>query len=231
MALATILLAVDALKQSRSKQLTLVVPFSGYARQDVLLAGGGLAAKLVPKLLRAAGASRLLLLDPHSTASVRAIPQVKTVSALPALAAALKYRAKNAVVLAPDRGARLRAMQFAALLGGLPTAFIDKDKRAPGARTRVLRGTSVNGRPVIIIDDIIDTGRTIVAAAALARAHGATMVQAAATHGLFGGEAARRISACCAEVVVTNSLPVAAGKKIRVVDCAPLLAKALRQYV
>jgi len=224
-------LAIDALRVARAKKLTVLLPYAGFARQDLSAAGSGLAAKLVPRALRLAGAHRIITLDPHSTTTVRAVPNMIAISALPALAAALKSVANGAVVIAPDRGARGRAMQLAALLGGLPTAFVEKSRTAPDAVTaRSISGAALTGKTVIIIDDLIATGVTIVAAAALARKRGAARVIAAATHGVFSSNARKTLASCCESVVVTDSLPQIAARKLRVITCATVLAKALTKY-
>jgi ribose-phosphate pyrophosphokinase len=143
----------------------------------------------------------------------------------------LKPFAKGAVVVAPDRGARLRAMQLAALLGGLPTAFVEKTRPAPDAVVaRGIRGASLKGKTVILIDDIIDTAGTMRAAAALVKKSGATRVVIAATHGVCSGTARASLIAAADAVFLTNSLPQIPHKKIHVVDVSPVLAAAVASY-
>ncbi len=229
--LVSTLLSLDALKVAHAKKIFLVLTYAGFARQDESRDMRGMAARMIPRLLKVSGAHTLVVLDPHSTATTKAVPHVVVVSALPVLAEALKSFSKGAVVVAPDRGARQRAMQLAALLGGLPTAYILKTRPTPEvAVARNITGTSVHGKTVILIDDIIDTGGTMVAAAGLVRKAGAIKVVAAATHGIFTGTAIGDIGSVCAAIVVTNSIARPEAKRVRVVDCAIPLARTLRTH-
>jgi len=228
---ALALLALDAITASKAKRTILILPYAGFARQDVAGSGTGMAARLSMRLLRLAGAHTIVVLDPHSSVLTRAAPRIASITALPALAEALRPYQNGAVVGATDHGGRSRAMQLAALMGGLPTVYVEKLRPAPNAAVaKRMTGASVKGKTVIFVDDIIDTGGTMVAAARMAKHKGAARVIAAATHGLFSRTAVRDLVSAVAETIVTDSLPRTDAKGVRTVSCAPTLAAAIRKY-
>jgi ribose-phosphate pyrophosphokinase len=222
------LLALDALKAAGAKEIVLFVSYAGLARQDKPEDGKGSPAFLAPALLRRAGAGRIVYLDVHSPATLLSVPRQSSVTALPALASALAGSSAGAVVVAPDRGSRERSAALARLLGGLPVAWMDKRRPAPDvAVVAHLAGAPVEGRPAILVDDMIDTGGTIAVAAKLLKAHGARRVTVAATHGIFSGNALRKLRSAVSDIVVTNSLPRRPSRQVRVADCSAVLAKAI----
>lgn len=214
------------LAENGAAEIALVVPYLGYARQDRPdrkgAAGIGL---MVAELLRQTGVSKLVACDLHSERIRKALgPSLVEWSALPLFAAALAKR-PPAVVVSPDAGSVPRARRLAELLDPRPeVALIDKVRPRPNvAIARRLQG-DVRGKRVLIIDDMIDTGGTIVEAVKLVFENGAAAVRIAATHGIFSGAARERLASLpISELLVTNTLRQIRHPKIRCLDIVPHL--------
>ena len=227
------LIMVDAAERASAKRTTVVAPFFGYARQDRKASGREpITAKLLADQFRVAGASRMVSVDLHSS-QVQGFfdgPWDHLV-AMPALCDAMGRLGDALVVVSPDAGRVKVAERYAQKLHA-DLAIVHKrrdhnQKHAVEAKDVV---GEVSGRTCVLIDDMIDTGGTIVAAAELLKEKGASKVFAATTHGVFSGSAIERIDNSCIEkVIVTNSLPVAgASDKLEIVSIAPLVADAIR---
>jgi ribose-phosphate pyrophosphokinase len=235
------LIMIDALKRASAKRITAVIPYYGYSRQDKkALAREPISAKLVADCLTAAGANRVVSVDLHSgqTQGYFDYP-FDHLTALPLLsdyiADVLGLRSGNGdvVVVAPDAGRvkvaeRLREHLHADL------AFIYK-RRSRREANKIERMTvvgDVSGKPCVLIDDMIDTGGTMVEGAAALAAEGAREVYVAATHPVLSGKAIQRLEESpIKEVVVTNTLPISDEKridKITVLSIAPIIASALQ---
>lgn len=229
-------LLADACRRAGARRCTAVMPYVGYARQDRRTAEGqAVGARVVADLLTAVGVDRVLAVDPH-TAALEALftGPVDAVSAVGLFAERLEGDLADAVVVAPDLGAVKRAERLAGRLG-LPAAFVTKTRLSG---REVAAGTLVGevaGRRPLIVDDMISTGGTIEAAAALLRAHEcAEPITVAATHGLFVEEADEVLAALgLAAVHVTDTLPQHTGGELplRVHSVAPLLAAAIDALV
>jgi ribose-phosphate pyrophosphokinase len=206
--------------------IDLIVPYLGYARQD-RSDGKGTAGigVMVTELLRQTKASRLIVCDIHSERIRKALgPSVIELSALPFIAAAVAKRPPE-VIIAPDAGSVPRARRLAALLAPRPeVALIEKVRPRPNvAVAKRLRG-DVRGKDALIIDDMIDTGGTLVEAVKLVLKNGAATIRIAATHGIFSGGARERLSLLpVSEILVTNTLPQVRHPKIRCLDIVPSL--------
>jgi ribose-phosphate pyrophosphokinase len=231
------LIMLDALQRASAKRITAVVPFYGYARQDKKhLAREPITARLMADLLVAAGADRIVSMDLHSS-------QIQGFTAKPfdhltALPVFYRYLqeavGKDMVIVSPDTGRVRLASRFARHLDA-GVAFIHKRRRADvhNESSSLQVVGDVAGLHAIVIDDMIDTGGTVVAAADLLRQAGAVSVRALATHGVLSPPAAERFArSALEEVVITNTLPVpedAVGlAKLRVLSVGPILADALR---
>ena len=231
------LLMVDALKRASAKRITVVAPFFPYARQDKKHKGREpISARLVTDLFKAAGADRVMSVDLHS-------PQIQGffdgpvdhLWGLPMLADYVKEKwGKDPLtVVSPDSG-RVRVADIWADRLGAPLAIIHK-RRDPNVPNKVsvheLVG-EVEGRTCVLVDDMVDTGGTIVAAAQALKANGAKTVIVAATHAVFSHPAVERLSdAAIDHVIVTNTLPIPPEKefaKLEVLSIAPLISKAIR---
>lgn len=230
------LLMVDALKRASAKRITVVAPFFPYARQDKKHKGREpISARLVTDLYKAAGANRVMSVDLH-TPQIQGFfdGPVDHLWALPMLADHVKEKwgDEDLTVVSPDSG-RVRVADIWADRLGAPLAIIHK-RRDPNVPNKVsvheLVG-EVAGRTCVLVDDMIDTGGTIVAAAKALKENGAKRVIVAATHAVFSHPAAERLSdEAIDSVVVTNTLPITPDKQfegLTVLSIAPLIAKAI----
>jgi ribose-phosphate pyrophosphokinase len=230
------LLMIDALKRASAKRITVVSPFFPYARQDKKHKGREpISARLMTDLYKAAGANRLMSIDLH-TPQIQGFfdGPVDHLWALPILAdhIAEKYQGEALTVVSPDSG-RVRVADIWADRLGAPLAIIHK-RRDPDRPNQVqvheLVG-DVKGRTCLLVDDMIDTAGTIVAAAKALKDNGAAHVIVAATHAIFSDPAVERLSGDSVDsVVVTNTLPLPEDKrfeKLTVLSVAPLIAQAI----
>lgn len=231
------LIMVDALKRASAKRITVVVPSYGYARQDKKHLGREpISARLMSDLFLTAGADRLMTVDLH-TAQIQGFfdGPVDHLLAMPILTRYVKkkYGDKQLAVVSPDAGRIKVAESWANSLGGAPLVFIHKtrDSSRPNESKANRVVGEVKGRTCILVDDLIDTGGTIVQAAEALMAEGAAEVVIAATHAVFSGPAVDRLKNCCAsEVIITNTLPLSEEKRfdsLTVLSIAPLLAQAI----
>jgi ribose-phosphate pyrophosphokinase len=234
------LIMIDAAKRASAKRITAVVPFYAYARQDRKAEGREpITARLLADLLTVAGTDRVVTVDLH-TGQIQGFFDypVDHLTAVPILA---QYVAENVgaevTVVSPDAGGGKLARRYA---NHLETVGIDAllafiDKRRPKGTHNVAEAVEVvgdvEGRSCVLVDDMIDTAGTIVAAAELLDARGAAEVVVAATHGVLSGPAVDRLKAApVREVVVTNTLPIPSEKQfdaLRVLSIAPIIAEAL----
>lgn len=232
------LIMVDALKRASAKRITVVAPFFGYARQDKKHRGREpITARLMADLFDRAGADRLMSVDLH-TSQIQGFfdGPVDHLFALPLLAQYVKdhYDTANMTVVSPDAG-RVRVAEKWTDTLGTPLAIIHK-RRDPDVpnQVRVFEVVGdVRGRICVVVDDMIDTGGTIVKAAETLFEQGAAEVIVTATHGILSDPAAERLSqSAISEVVVTNTLPIPEERrfdKLTVLSIAPVLAKAIRE--
>jgi ribose-phosphate pyrophosphokinase len=233
------LIMVDALKRGSAKRITMVLPFFPYARQDKKHRGREpISARLVADLYKAAGADRILTVDLH-TAQIQGFfdGPVDHLFAMNLLADHIesKYAGRPITVVAPDSGRVRVAERWTDRLGGCPLAFIHKT-RDPLKPNQVVANRvvgEVEGRVCLIVDDMIDTGGTIVSAADILFNEGAADVIVASTHAILSDPATERLNnSKISEVVVTNTLPLPEGKdlnKITQLSIAPLVARAIRE--
>jgi ribose-phosphate pyrophosphokinase len=233
--LMELLLMIDALKRASADRITAVLPYYGYARQDRKdKPRVPISAKLIASLLERAGANRILALDLHA-AQIQGffdIP-VDHLFATPVTIEYLKsVRTPQTVVVSPDAGGAERARAYARRLDA-PLAIIDK-RRVEANVAEVMHVVGeVEGRDCLMVDDLIDTGGTLVKGANALLARGARSVRACATHGVLSGNAVELIAESpIQEVVLTNSIPLPESAlkcpKFRVLSVAPLLARAIR---
>ena len=233
------LLMVDALKRASAKRITVVTPFYPYSRQDKKHRGREpISARLISDLMERAGADRIMSVDLH-TAQIQGFfdGPVDHLFALSLLADYIegKYAGANFTVVSPDSGRLRVAERWTDRLGGCPLAFIHKtrDPLKPNEVVAHRVVGEVAGRSCILVDDMIDTGSTIVSAARQLKDAGAADVIIVATHGILSGPAIDRLkNAPISEIVLTNTLPIPAEKMIEgmtVLSIAPLIARAIRE--
>jgi ribose-phosphate pyrophosphokinase len=232
------LIMVDALKRASAKRITVVAPFFGYARQDKKSRGREpISARLMADLFLTAGADRIMAVDLH-TAQIQGFfdGPVDHLFALPILASYLENRLdlSEVTVVAPDAG-RVRVCERWTDRLGCPLAIIHKRRDADVAnKVKVLEVVgAVAGRTCILVDDMIDTGSTIVNAAEALFEQGASQVIATATHGVLSGPAVDLLkNSPISEVIVTNTLPIPPDRrfdKLTVLSIAPLIARAINE--
>ena len=232
------LIMVDALKRASAKRITVIAPFYPYARQDKKHRGREpISARLVSDLYKTAGADRLMAVDLH-TAQIQGFftGPVDHLWALPLLADHVRKRVDRArlTVVSPDAG-RVRVADLWSDRLGAPLAIIHKrrDPKVPNqVKVHEVVG-QVAGRTCLLVDDMIDTGGTIVQAAEALRENGAAEVLVAATHAVLSGPAVDRLkNSPITEVIVTNTLPIPEERifpQLTVLSIAPMIARAIRE--
>lgn len=231
--LMELLIIIDALRRASASRITAVIPFYGYARQDRKTRGREpITAKLVANLLVTAGVDRILTMDLHAgqIQGFFDIP-VDHLTAVPLLSDYFKKQSLgDVVIVSPDAGGIARVRNMAARLDGAPVAFIDKRRPEPGVAEVMNIVGRVRGKDAILLDDMIDTGGSIVEAAKALRRKGASSVMACATHPVLSGDAPHNIAnAKLDQLVVTNTIPLAkkVTSNVEVISVAPLLGDAM----
>jgi ribose-phosphate pyrophosphokinase len=228
------LIMVDAARRASAKRITVVCPFYGYARQDRKASGREpITAKLVANMLMAAGAKRMVSVDLHS-GQIQGFfdAPVDHLTAMPVLVDALREVGDDIVIVSPDSG-RVKVAEIYANQLHSDLAIVHKSRRKDQMNVVEAREVvgEVEGRTCVLVDDMIDTGGTIVAAADLLVQRGAERVLCATTHGVFSGPAIDRVKNSVIEkVYVTNTLPLPPDKqidKIEVLSIAPIIARAI----
>jgi ribose-phosphate pyrophosphokinase len=232
------LILVDALKRASAKRITVVAPFYPYARQDKKHRGREpISARLVADMFKTAGADRIMAIDLH-TAQIQGFfdGPVDHLFALPLLAEYVsnRYAGAEITVVSPDTGRVRMAEQWADRLGGTPLAFIHKtrDPLVPNQIKANRVVGDVSGRVCVLVDDMIDTGRTIVRASEVLFDAGASDVIIVATHGVLSEPARELLSTSkVREVITTNTLPLRPEQEfdqLTVLSVAPMIAMAIR---
>ena len=232
-----LLLCIDALRRSSAKNITAVIPYFGYARQDRKVAPRtSISAKVVSNLITNAGASRIVTVDLHAgqIQGFFDIP-VDNLFTTPMFARYIKkkFKTKNLVCVSPDVGGVQRTRGLATKIkAGL--AIIDKRRPEPGKSQVMNIIGDVKGKNCIIVDDIIDSGGTIINAVEALKKAGAIDVYVFITHAVLSGEAAEKITKSkIKKLIITdtidNSLKIKNNSKIEVISIAPLMAEAINR--
>ena len=233
--LMELLIMIDAACRASALRITAVIPYFGYARQDRKdQPRVAITAKLVANLITMAGAHRVLTMDLHA-GQIQGFFDIPLdhLFASPVLVDYFsKLDVEDMTMVAPDIGSVRMARAFAKRLRA-PFALIDKRRPMPNVSEVVNVIGDVDGRNVILIDDLIDTGGTIVNAAKALALNGARDIYVGCTHGVFSGDAVERITeSCVKEMVVTNTIPMddkRSSPKIKVLSVADLLGEAMRR--
>lgn len=233
--LMELLILIDALKRASAQRITAVIPYYGYARQDRKPGPRTpISAKLVANLIERAGADRVLTLDLHA-GQIQGFFDIPTdnLFAAPVMMRDIeeKNNVDNLVIVSPDVGGVVRARALAKRIN-VPIAICDKRRERAGVSEVMNVIGDVDGKRCILIDDIIDSGGTLVNAAEALLAQGATEVMAYITHGVLSGGAVSRIQNSQLEsLVITDSIlpteAVKAAANIRVLSIAPLIGEAI----
>ncbi len=233
--LIELLVMLDAFRRASANRITAVMPYYGYARQDRKdRPRVPISAKLVADLLTSAGADRVLALDLHA-GQIQGYFDIP-VDHLFATPVTVEYframKLKNLTVVAPDPGGVERARSFAKKMR-VPLAIIDKRREDPRVVEVMNVIGDVSNRTCLIVDDMIDTGGTLVRSAQALLGKRAVKVYACCTHGVFAGDAINKIcDAPLEQVVATNSIPLSPDgrqcTKIKVLSVGKLLAEAIQ---
>ena len=235
--LMELLLCIDALKRSSAKNITAVIPYFGYARQDrKVVPRTSISAKLVSNLITNSGADRVVTLDLHSgqIQGFFDIP-VDNLFATPIFARHIKrkIKTKNMICVAPDVGGTARARALGKMLN-VGLAIVDKRRPAPGKSVVMNVIGNVKDKTCIIVDDIIDSGGTIVNAAKILKQRGARDVHGYVSHGVLSGDAVEKIrKSQIKNLVITdtidNSQKVKKAKNIEILTISNLVGEAIKR--
>ena len=225
--LLQILSIISEVKKISSK-IYAIMPYMGYARQDRQFLNGEIATmSVVAKMLQAAGAKKAITVDIHSKTALRhfKIP-TENVSAIPELAKYLKkLKLKNPIVVSPDTGGSLRAKKFADILKSDFITLKKSRNRKTGKVSIQSTKVDVNGKDLIIVDDIISTGGSIVKATQFLKKQKCKRVFVVCTHGLLVGDAEKNIKkAGVTQIISTNTIP----RSISKVDVSGVIAQAVQ---
>ncbi len=240
--LMELLIMMDALKRASAKEINVITPYYGYSRQDRKVSPRTpISAKLTADLLTVAGASRVVSVDLHA-GQIQGFFNIPfdNLYAMPVLFEFLSkkleqqnIKSDDLVIVSPDAGGMMRSRSLAKRMNA-NVAMIDKRRIGPNVAMAMNIVGDVQGKAVIILDDMIDTAGTLTEAANAVIKNGAVSVVAVATHGVLSGPAIERIEKSNIDkVIITDSIPLSeaarACKKIEQVSIAPLLAEAINR--
>ena len=230
--LLELLLMIDAAKRASAKNITVVLPYFGLARQDRKdKPRAPIGAKLVANLLTAAGSTRVMTMDLHAD-QIQGFFEIP-VDHLYASTIFIDYirelNIENLTIASPDMGGAKRAKNYAGHLGADVVIAYKERKKANEVAEMTLIG-NVEDRNVILVDDMVDTAGTLCKAADIIMERGAKSVRAIATHGVLSGKAYENIEKSkLQEIIITDSIPLKnnLSSKIKVLSCAPLFADVM----
>lgn len=235
--LMELLIIIDALKRSSAGRITAALPYFGYARQDRKTKPRvPITAKLIADMITAAGADRVLTMDLHAGQLMGFfdIP-VDNLYALPTMIPYLrsKYGVNGVTIVSPDVGGLERARLVATRLDNCPIAVIDKRRSGVNRVDSMTVVGDVAGQTCIIVDDIADTGGTLIKAAETLIKAGATRVIACCVHAVLSGESVAKLKASpIEEIIVTDTIPhpeLGQDNRAMVLSVAPVFAEAIRR--
>lgn len=227
-------LIIDSLKRSGARTITLVVPYLGYQRQDHIFRDGeAVSLEVIINILESLGVTKVISLDLHSV-RIPELFQVPVVhlSAIPLFAEEIKkMNPSDTVLVSPDMGGIARIKKLSESLNNMPYVSIVKDR---DLATGNIESTTINGdikKTAIIVDDVISTGGTIVAAAKLLEERGVENVYVMATHGIFAGNGSAELqNSNVKKVIITDSIKIPDNKlfeKLEIISIAKAVAKEL----
>lgn len=225
---------IDSLKRSGAGKITAVIPYLGYQRQDHIFRDGeAVSLEVVIETLQSVGVSKIVTFDLHSIKipELFKIP-VLHISALPLFAK--KIQKNNSILVSPDMGGIRRVKEISEILAGMPYAVIDKNRNLTTGKVEAvsLEG-NVKGKNVVIVDDMISSGKTIVEASKLLLKRGAKKILVFATHAVFSKNSGEILENSPVEkVFVTDTIDVPQNKrfpKLEIISVAEMIAKAIRR--
>jgi len=232
-----LLVCLDALRRASARRVTAVIPYFGYARQDRKMGSRTpITAKLVANIITEAGANRVLTVDLHA-GQIQGFFDIPLdhLYAAPVMVQDIRdhMNTDNLIIVSPDVGGVVRARALANRLQ-VGLAIVDKRRERPGSSEVMNIIGEVEGKDCVMIDDIVDSGGTLVNAAKALKDAGAKSVAAYITHGVLSGQAVERVqNSVLTSLVITDTIPLSdeakKAKNIRVVSVAPLLAEAIKR--
>lgn len=238
--LVELLIMLDAIRRGAANRVTAVIPVYGYARQNTKeKSRSAITSRLITDLLQVAGANRVLTVELHaSQIQGFASYPIDNMYALPLLAREIRsilsdrgLTEEDMVVVSPDVGGTKRASALAKIFH-VPLAIFSRHRRHPNETSELDLVGEVTGKLCVVVDDIADTGETIIQAAEKLKARGAAAVIAAVVHGVLSDPSIERLNESEVELMITtDTIPladkVARSSKLRVISVAPLLAAAI----
>jgi len=229
-----LLIMIDAFKRASAGRITAVLPYYSYGRSDKKdQPRVPITARLIADMLTVAGADRVLTMDLHQgqIQGFFSIP-VDELTAINILVPYIRKKKLTDIVVVSELGFAKKARNFAELLSA-PLAIVEKRRVGNEDRTELMNVIGeVRGKTAVIIDDEIDTGGSLLEAAAALEAEGARKIYSCATHGVFSGDALERIGRSpITEVIVTDTIPLQAGApdRVTVLSVAPLFGEAIKR--
>ncbi len=237
--LMELLLFLDALKRASAKEINVIIPYFGYARQDRKVKGRqSISAKLVATMIELAGATRVVTFDIHSEQAQGFfdIP-VDILRASEIIAAEVKkMKIKNLTVVSPDHGGVVRARRFASQLNNVPLAIVDKRRLKHNEAEAIAILGDVKDRNVMIYDDMVDTGGTIIAAVNLLKKEGAKDIYVATTHAVLSSSdgsltSEKILNAGVKKIITTNSISRKYSKDFLVIDLAEPITGVIEAHL
>lgn len=237
--LMELLIFIDALKRSEAKSITAIIPYFGYVRQDRIIDfGDPITAKLVAGCLKEAGCDHVISVDYHSNNMASYFEGMKATDLHSTKVFAeyyfkrlkkLKIPLNDIVVVSPDKGGLERAERLSEALGNLPLAVMNKFRPEPNkAMITKLKGESVADKYCLLIDDIVDTGGTIMAASRELLENDAKGILICACHGIFSKNALAKLYRCgILDIAISDSIPQEEDV-VSIVSLAPLIAEYIR---
>lgn len=235
--LMELMVFVDALKRSSAKEITAVIPYFGFARQDrVARSREPITARLVADLLIAAGVNRVMCVDIH-TLQIQGFFSVPfdNISPYHLFAKEVKnilrtqqLQQEDVVIVSPDHGSVTRARNFAELFKHASIGIVDKRRSRANVSESVTLIGEVKDKIAVLVDDIVDTASTLIGAVDLIKKHGAKMIIVCASHAVFSGQAVDRIHQSPIDAFfITDTIDREASGNIKVISVAPLLARVI----
>ncbi len=234
-----LILMIDAAKRASANEIIAVIPYFGYSRQDRKeMSRVPISAGIVSNMIERAGADQILTVDIHSEQSEGFInrPWDNVYASYSLVPILKKLHIKDLVIASPDKGGMTRATAYARLLDaqGIAIVYKERDVHVNNQSEAFAMIGDVEGKNVLIIDDMIDGGGTLVNAVNLLKSRGAKSIMAAVTHGIFSGKAMEKITNAPIDTIyVTDTIDlrdeVVSNPKIKVVSVAPLIAEAIRR--
>ncbi|QIK56548.1 ribose-phosphate pyrophosphokinase [Erysipelothrix sp. HDW6A] len=231
-----VLIAIDACHRASASEITLIMPYYGYARQDrKARARQPISSKLMANLLTTAGADRVVTIDLHAP-QIQGFFDIPTDDLTAVAMIGQYYRNKNftdeIVVVSPDHGGATRARKLSDTIPNSTIAIIDKRRTKPNVAEAMNLIGDVDGKVAIIIDDMIDTAGSLMGGVDMLYEKGAKAVYAACTHGILSGPALDRINEShIEEVLITNTIPLVPEareiKKLKQISVGYMLAKCI----